>query len=96
MREAAKGTIDMSYSIVIPARNEEQTVGEVLENVRHFTDDLLVIDGHSTVRFPLHCVTLSFKPNNSPSTLHYICRNKFRQKHELSPNSAGTFIAHSG
>jgi glycosyltransferase involved in cell wall biosynthesis len=48
MREAAKGTIDMSYSIVIPARNEEQTVGEVLENVRHFTDDLILVDGHSS------------------------------------------------
>jgi glycosyltransferase involved in cell wall biosynthesis len=48
MREAAKGTIDMSYSIVIPARNEEETLGEVLAAVRHFTDDLLVIDGHST------------------------------------------------
>jgi cellulose synthase/poly-beta-1,6-N-acetylglucosamine synthase-like glycosyltransferase len=35
------------YSIVIPARNEEETLGEVLENVRHFTDDLILVDGHS-------------------------------------------------
>ena len=35
------------YSIVIPARNEEETLGEVLEDVRHFTDDLILIDGHS-------------------------------------------------
>ena len=48
MREAAKGTIDMSYSIVIPARNEEETLGEVLANVRHFTDDLILVDGHSS------------------------------------------------
>ena len=36
------------YSIVIPARNEEETLGEVLEDVRHFTDDLILIDGHSS------------------------------------------------
>jgi dolichol-phosphate hexosyltransferase len=38
------------YSIVIPARNEEQTIGEVLRGVRDMTDDLIVLDGHSTDR----------------------------------------------
>ena len=37
-----------SYSIVVPARNEEKTIGEVLEVVRHMTDDLIVVDGRST------------------------------------------------
>src|SRR5215467_2238177 len=37
-----------SYSIVVPARNEEETIGDVLENVRHMTDDLIVVDGHSS------------------------------------------------
>lgn len=35
-------------SIVVPARNEEKTIGDVLENVRHMTDDLIVVDGHSS------------------------------------------------
>jgi len=37
-----------SYSIVVPARNEEKTIGEVLEVVRHMTDDLIVVDGQSS------------------------------------------------
>ena len=37
-----------SYSIVVPARDEEETIGDVLENVRHMTDDLIVVDGHSS------------------------------------------------
>lgn len=38
------------YTIVVPARNEEATIGEVLRVVRRMTDDLIVIDGHSTDR----------------------------------------------
>ena len=38
----------MSYSIVVPARNEAQTIAPVLRQVRDMTDDLVVIDGHST------------------------------------------------
>src|SRR5262245_35641880 len=37
-----------SYSIVVPARNEEETIGNVLEVVRHMTDDLIVVDGQSS------------------------------------------------
>lgn len=36
------------YSVVVPARNEEGTIGEVLRSVRSLTDDLIVVDGHST------------------------------------------------
>jgi dolichol-phosphate mannosyltransferase len=36
------------FTIVVPARNEEETIGDVLEQVQHLTDDLLVVDGHSS------------------------------------------------
>jgi dolichol-phosphate hexosyltransferase len=39
---------DVRYSIVVPARNEEATLAEVLEGLRGLTDDLLVVDGHSS------------------------------------------------
>ncbi len=35
------------YSIVIPTRNEEETIEEVLQGVRDMTDDLIIVDGHS-------------------------------------------------
>lgn len=38
------------YSIVVPARNEEATIGDVLRSVRDMTDDLIVVDGRSTDR----------------------------------------------
>lgn len=37
-------------SIVVPAWNEEQTIGKVLLSIRGMTDDLVVVDGHSTDR----------------------------------------------
>src|SRR5271155_2182527 len=38
------------YSIVIPAWNEEQTIGDVILGLRDQTDDLIVVDGHSKDR----------------------------------------------
>jgi glycosyltransferase involved in cell wall biosynthesis len=38
------------YTIVVPARNEEDTIGDVLRGLRGMTDDLIVIDGHSSDR----------------------------------------------
>lgn len=38
------------FSVVIPARNEEATIGNVLRDVRDLTDDLIVVDGHSSDR----------------------------------------------
>lgn len=40
----------MSYTIVVPARNEEDTIAGVLRAVRPMTDDLVVVDGRSTDR----------------------------------------------
>jgi len=39
-----------SYSIVVPAKNEEETIGEILLVLRDMTDDLIVVDGHSSDR----------------------------------------------
>lgn len=36
------------YSIVVPALNEAETIGSVLEPLQEMTDDLVVVDGHST------------------------------------------------
>jgi dolichol-phosphate hexosyltransferase len=36
------------FTIVVPARNEEETIGAVLAAVAPLTDDLLVVDGRST------------------------------------------------
>lgn len=35
-------------TIVIPAKNEEHTIQEVIEGVRPYGDEILVVDGHST------------------------------------------------
>lgn len=36
------------YTIVVPARNEEETIGEVLRELCGLTDDLIIVDGHSS------------------------------------------------
>jgi dolichol-phosphate mannosyltransferase len=38
------------YTIVIPARDEELTILDVIVGVRELTDDLIVVDGHSSDR----------------------------------------------
>src|ERR1700686_5120151 len=37
-------------SLVIPARNEEQCIGEVIEKSLPFCDEIVVVDGHSVDR----------------------------------------------
>lgn len=37
-----------TLTVVIPTCNEAQTIEEIIEKVRPFTDDILVVDGHST------------------------------------------------
>jgi dolichol-phosphate hexosyltransferase len=37
-----------AYSIVVPARNEENTIRDVLHAVQYMTDDLIVVDGRSS------------------------------------------------
>jgi dolichol-phosphate mannosyltransferase len=39
-----------TYSIVVPAQNEEETIADILCAARNMTDDLVVIDGHSSDR----------------------------------------------
>lgn len=45
-----KQHVSTLYSIVVPARNEEETIEEVLVKLQGMTDDLIVVDGHSTDR----------------------------------------------
>ncbi len=40
----------MRVSVVIPTRNEEGMIGEIVEDVRPYADEILVVDGHSTDR----------------------------------------------
>jgi len=38
----------MRVTVVVPTRNEEGGIGEIVDTVRPFADEVLVIDGHST------------------------------------------------
>jgi dolichol-phosphate mannosyltransferase len=38
----------MRVTVVVPTRNEEGMVGEIVDSVRPYADEVLVIDGHST------------------------------------------------
>lgn len=40
------------FTIVVPALNEEETIGPVLEGLQGLTDDLIVVDGRSRDRTP--------------------------------------------
>lgn len=40
--------INMKSSIIIPALNESQTIGEVIRQCRQYSDEVIVVDGHST------------------------------------------------
>ena len=40
----------MKTTIIIPTRNEERMIKEIIEGCRPFGDEILVIDGHSTDR----------------------------------------------
>lgn len=37
----------MKVSIIIPTKNEEKNIKDILENVQNFGDEILVVDGHS-------------------------------------------------
>lgn len=42
------GSFVTKVTVVIPAKNEGQTISEVIEGVRSYADEILVVDGHST------------------------------------------------
>ena len=50
MDVAARERRRWKVSIIVPTRNEEATVGDVLDAVHPYADELLVIDGHSEDR----------------------------------------------
>ena len=49
-REPEKKKRPMKISVVIPTRDEEETLGEVIDGCRKYADELFVIDGHSRDR----------------------------------------------
>lgn len=48
--DAAQRRAAWGVTVVVPTLDEEDTVGPVLEAVRHHADELLVVDGHSRDR----------------------------------------------
>lgn len=38
------------FCVIIPTKNEEHTIGEILDRVKAHTNNILVVDGHSTDR----------------------------------------------
>jgi len=36
------------FCVIIPAKNEEHTIGGILDEVKIYTNNILVVDGHST------------------------------------------------
>jgi len=41
---------DSRVTVVIPAKDEEGLIGEIVDSVRPFGDEVLVVDGHSRDR----------------------------------------------
>lgn len=35
-------------TVVIPTKNEQRTIGQIVDSARHYGDEVLVVDGHST------------------------------------------------
>jgi len=42
--------LKQDFCVVIPTKNEEGTIGEILDQVRSYTRSILVVDGHSNDR----------------------------------------------
>lgn len=40
----------MKVSVIIPTKNEEKTIGKIIEKIKIYADEILVIDGHSRDR----------------------------------------------
>ena len=45
-----RSTLLAGVTAVIPARNEERSIAEIIDRTRPFCDEVLVVDGHSTDR----------------------------------------------
>lgn len=43
-------TKDYKVSLIMPAKNEEGGIAELLESAKNFVDEIVVVDGHSTDR----------------------------------------------
>jgi glycosyltransferase involved in cell wall biosynthesis len=48
MRHAKINEENDDFCVIIPTKNEEQTIGKILDEVKIFTNNILVVDGHST------------------------------------------------
>jgi dolichol-phosphate mannosyltransferase len=48
--DSARETLLAGVTAIIPARNEEQSIAEIIERTRPHCDEVLVVDGHSSDR----------------------------------------------
>lgn len=37
----------LSFCVIIPTKNEEETIGDILDEVKKLTENILIVDGHS-------------------------------------------------
>jgi dolichol-phosphate mannosyltransferase len=42
-----QNTMKVNFCVIIPTKNEEATIGEILDKISHYTSQILVVDGHS-------------------------------------------------
>ncbi len=48
MRNSTTDEKNNDFCVIIPTKNEEHTIGKILDEIKIYTNNILVVDGHST------------------------------------------------